>query len=411
MISVLLVEDNQAKISAIASAIESSSIEHRLAISMNVVDAKRELQSRRYDLLLLDINLPKRPNANPEADGGLEILRWLKARGQAYRPPYIVGVTAFKESYAQAKSEFDNLIWRVVSIDIAKSDWAAQLTQTVSDIESQIRPPFPSDGATYRTDVLVVTALQDPELSAILELDANFERIDVRHDASPYFRGRLVRDRQSASVVAVAASDKGLSGAAIAATKGICTFWPRYVYMTGITAGVKGRTSIGDVIFADLSWDWGSGKLKKVRGEERFLPAPYQRRLDESLSRAAKDLKLDAQFLSKVHEQATLDKPSSPPKILVGAMASGASVLQSSAAVKKVIDQHKDLLAIEMEAFSVMFAAQTSSMPRPQAIVAKAVSDAGDRKKNDEYQKYAAYTSAKVFEEFTLRYIAKSADD
>jgi len=411
MIKVLIVEDSQEKVEKIASAIRLSKCEADVSIAMNVIDAKKSLSQQRFDLLLLDIMLPKRADSPPVVDGGLEILRWLKARGQAYRPPYIVGVTSVEASYEQASSEFNNLIWRVIAVQIQKSEWVEQISQTVVDIEAQLRPPFAGDGTSFRTDVLVVTALQDPELSAILQLGADFRKLDVLHDSSSYFQGRLVRDRRSASIVATAASDKGLSGAAIAVVKGIYTFWPRYVYMTGITAGVKGRTAIGDVIFADLSWDWGSGKIKKVRGEEKFLPAPYQRRLDETSSRWAKELKGDSEFLHRVWSGTELDKPSNAPAIKVGAMASGASVLASSTAVSKVIDQHKDLLAVEMEAFSVMFAAQTAPTPRPTVIVAKAVSDAGDAKKNDHYQKYAAYTSAAVFQEFVLRYIASKAEE
>ncbi|WP_027546947.1 response regulator [Bradyrhizobium sp. WSM2254] len=405
MTSILLVEDNQTKIAAIALVVEELGSQHVLKIAMNVVDAKRELQNRRYDLLLLDINLPRKASTEPEIDGGLELLRWMKARGQAHRPSYIVGITSFEESFQRAKAEFNNFIWQVIPVNLAEIGWRAQLRETIGTIEEQIRPPFSGDGKSHRTDVLVVTALEQPELSAVLQLPASFEPIAVLHDASSYYKGRFVQDRRHVDVIATAASDKGLAGAAIAATKGILAFWPRYLFMTGITAGIKGRSEIGDVVFADLSWDWGSGKIKKIKGKTHFSPAPYQRRLDETLGRAAKELKADEPFLRRLWEEAEMPKPKNPPRILVGGMASGASVLQSTDAVTKVIQQHKDVLAIEMEAFSIMFAAQTAPLPRPLAIVAKSVCDFGDGKKNDKYQRYAAYVSARVFEEFSRRYL------
>jgi len=398
MISILLVEDNPAKIHAIASLIEECDLEHRLKVEMNVVDAKKALQARRFDLLLLDINLPRRASSSPEIDGGLELLRWLKARGQAHRPPYIVGITSFDESFDRAKAEFNNLIWQITPVRLDESAWRAQLRESISTIEQQIRPPFVGDGVSHKTDVLVVTALTEPELTAVLRLSADFQRITVSHDASAYYRGRLVRDRRSLEIVAVSASDKGLSGAAISATKGILSFWPKYVFMTGITAGLKGRTQIGDVVFADPSWDWGSGKIKKVKKKEHFIPAAYQRRLDETIARQVKELSSDIKFLEDVWNDATMTKPKIPPRVLLGAMASGASVLQSSDAVSRVLQQHKDVLAIEMEAFSIMFAAQTAPLPRPMAIVAKSVCDNGDGKKNDKYQEYAAYTSSRIYD-------------
>jgi nucleoside phosphorylase len=253
--------------------------------------------------------------------------------------------------------------------------------------------------------------LEKPELSAILALPANFEQIVVEHDASRYFRGRLARDRAFVDVIAVAASDKGMSGAAIAAMKGIQAFWPRYVYMPGITAGVKSRTAIGDVIFAELAWDWGSGKIKTNEGKEEFQPAPYQRRLDETLLQAAREMAAQSDFLKQAWLKSPWSQHVPAPCIRVGVMATGASVVQSSPVVARILDQHKDLLAIEMEAFSVMFACQASPAPRPQAIVAKAVCDNGDEHKNDQYQEAAAFASAITFEEYALRYLGSHSED
>lgn len=82
--------------------------------------------------------------------------------------------------------------------------------------------------------------------------------------------------------------------------------------------------------------------------------------------------------------------------IRVGPVASGASVLQNSDAVQRILGDHKDLLGVEMEIFSVMFAAHVAPAPRPVAIALKSVCDFGDEEKHDDYQKYAAYTSAQV---------------
>jgi nucleoside phosphorylase len=410
MTRILLVEDNQHKIEQIAAAIQASAVQVDLRIAMNVQDAKRALLQGRFDLLILDIHLPKRPEGPPEAQGGLTLLRWLRGNGQSSRPQYIIGTTAFEESFQLAQSEFGNLIWQVIPISLSSNAWRGQLIQSILDIQAQIRPPYMGDGVTHRVDVLVVTALQEPELSAVLDLNTSFERIEVSHDASLYFKGQIVAEKGSASVVAVAASDKGLAGAAIAATKGIYTFWPRFVYMTGITAGVRRRTKIGDVVFGDPCWDWGSGKIKEAQQHDKFSPAPYQRRLDESLVRNAIELKEKRELLTKIWEGFPAKKPKEPPRIHIGAMASGASVLQSSEAVKSVIRQQKDVLAIEMEAFSIMFACQAAPSPRPHAIIAKSVCDFGDGKKNDWYQPYAAYTSAKIFEAFVADFVVKDRE-
>lgn len=408
---VLIVDDSQPKQQAIAGVLAGRSAEWRLVIVSNANDAKRALSQCRYDLLLLDINLPRRADGPPEMDGGLEVVRWLRGRGRAYRPHYIVGMTAHDEAFNIASDEIRNHIWRVVRVDIAANSWRDELNQTLSDLEAYSLAPFRSDGRSHHADVLVVAALESPELSEILALPAGFEPVAVEHDSSRYFRGRLTRDRTSVDIIAVAASDKGMSGASIAATKGIQAFWPRYVYMPGITAGLKGRTAIGDVIFAELAWDWGSGKIKTVDGQEEFHPAPYQRRLDESLLQAARELSRDSMFLAEAWTKSPWAKLAPIPGIRVGVMASGGSVVQSSSAVARILDQHKDLLAIEMEAFSVMFACQAAPMPRPHAIVAKSVCDNGDEHKDDRFQQAAAFASAVTFSEYALRYLGTPDDD
>ncbi len=53
-----------------------------------------------------------------------------------------------------------------------------------------------------------------------------------------------------------------------------------------------------------------------------------------------------------------------------------------------------------METFGVYYATSHSSEPQTKAISIKSMSDYGDGKKNDKYQKYAAYTSAQFVYQF-----------
>lgn len=87
-------------------------------------------------------------------------------------------------------------------------------------------------------------------------------------------------------VYAASASRVGMPSASIISLKLISAFKPKYLAMTGITAGVPGKTRLGDVIAADPSWDWGSGKWEMRDGELKFMPAPinyiYTQKLEPS---------------------------------------------------------------------------------------------------------------------------------
>lgn len=350
--------------------------------------------------MLLDINLPKRADQHPVPDGGLEILRWLKTRGKQHRPPYIIGTSAYPDALVNAEGDFDNLLWKLVPFEHGSNSWRLALTNSVELLIDSISPPFGSDGSTYSTDVLIVTALTEPELSAILELPCSWQKVDVKHDSSRYHRGRLETQDGYLDVVATAASDKGMTGAAVAVTKGIYSFRPRYVVMAGICAGLEKRTNLGDVVIANLCWDWGSGKIKVIAGEEVFHPAPYQYRLDESLRSAAENLKESGTLLEDVILHLPTGMLQHDPRIHIGPVASGASVLQSSAAMERVLKQHKDLLALEMEIFSIFFACHVSPLPRPKAFALKGVCDFGTEEKNDGHQEVAAALSARVLYNF-----------
>lgn len=73
--------------------------------------------------------------------------------------------------------------------------------------------------------------------------------------------------------------------------------------------------------------------------------------------------------------------------------------------VERILKQNRNLLGIEMEAYGVLYAATHATKPRPKVFVAKSVCDFADEQKNDQYQDYAAYTSAKFIYQLALNYL------
>jgi nucleoside phosphorylase/CheY-like chemotaxis protein len=399
----LIVDDDAEKKRLIAECVFSSGVsEDDVVFASSVIEAKRQLTGSGFDLLVLDINLPNRADQFPTKDGGLEVLRWLKGRGSGHMPAYVVGMTAYNDAYEGALSEFDNLVWTIIPFSSTSNVWRVKLGATISLIDQQIQPPFPRDGTTYHAQLAVVTALQI-ELDAVQAVSTSWRRIPVRGDETPYFIGTFEEAGERVEFVAVCATDKGLPGAAVATTKLIDAFHPRLVAMTGICAGVSGKVKIGDILVADPTWDWGSGKFRQKRGGlEEFHPAAYQMRLEEGLRNKALILGLDKDWLASTKNSFRGDIPPTDLNVYVGAVASGGSVLQSSSAVRRLITQHKDLIGIEMEIFSLMFACHVSTLPRPRAIALKSVCDFGNRHKNNRYQAYAAYTSASALRRLAL---------
>jgi nucleoside phosphorylase len=139
----------------------------------------------------------------------------------------------------------------------------------------------------------------------------------------------------------------------------------------------------------------GAGKRGAAKdGSPVFLAAPYQMGLNAVVSQLAKELAVDGRVLAAIRAGWEREVPAGMLSILVGPMASGSSVIADPDSAEVIGAQHKELIAIEMEGYAVMAAAEYSPTPKPIAIIIKSVCDFANPDKNDDWQSYAAYTSA-----------------
>lgn len=413
MISILLVDDEAEKTRVLAEVLMSvpGVTTESIETAGDVVSAKRALSRRKVDLVVLDIKLPSRLDRNPDADGGLDILRWLKGAGRRYAPEFIIGTTAYTDAFETAEPQFKDSVWHLVQFRYDSDEWVSLLKHAVTLIMERNIPPFQSDGSTYRTDVAIVTALKDPELSAVLGLPADWKRMPVQHDTFEYYAGSFPINGRQVSVTAVAAPLMGLPCAGVTATKLIYSFRPRYLVMTGITCGIKDKVNIGDVLLADPCWDWGSGKIRKSGKSAKLHPAAYQHRVDERIRSAVSQLKADPVKLAKIKDAWSGPRPSSELQLHIDAVASGGSVLQSKSAIAEIRSQHKNLIGVEMEIYSVMAAGAYAPEPRPLTFALKGVCDFGieDKEAYDQYRPYAAYTSVAALSELLKDHLFSSS--
>ena len=91
--------------------------------------------------------------------------------------------------------------------------------------------------------------------------------------------------------------------------------------------------------------------------------------------------------------------------IRLGPSVSGSAVLADTTIVEAVKNQHGALISLEMEAYGVLSAATLAARPRPIAFSCKSVCDFADEKKDDRWQSYASFTSARSISQFFERYM------
>lgn len=404
MIKILLVEDNQAKLKAVLTGLfQVHGVgEDCIHKARDVQEAKLRLKSEHYDLMILDISIPLTSDLDPNPEGGNLLLDEILVRDIYNKPREVIGLTAFSEVKLSSDARFANELWSVLHYSATSDDWLHQIQRKIRHIIANKETAAPTN--LYTADVCLLTALYRPELTAVLGLPWGWEPLTIENDPTEYFLGSFSTKNERMSIVAACAPRMGMPAAAVLAMKMIMTFKPKYIVMTGITAGVENKVNLGDIIAADPSWDYGSGKRTSGEDGSVFESAPHQLGLDNLVRGKLQKFSRDAQQLNSIR----LGWPIGNQKLLtlhVGPLASGASVLEDPEITESIQGQHRKLLGVEMEAYGVFAAASEAPYPQPSVIVLKSVCDFANADKNDGHQEYASYTSAKVFQLFAEQYL------
>lgn len=402
-LSVLLVEDDVEKARRITRVVmDSAGVPADAITHVTTLRAARvELQRTAFDLLLLDLILPSHVDQDPRADGGLELLDEIFSRDRYLTPAYVVGMTQDRELFGAAAEEFRRRTLALLLYEADSDAWAGTLQAAVRHI--QAASAAKRDAPRNSDAGLAIVCALPLELDAVRRLPWGWEPTRVAGDATVYYRGRYPGSRGETTVYAASAPRMGMVASAVLATKLAHHFRPEVLAMTGIAAGVRGRVNLGDVVVADPAWDWGNGKWVLRDNQAEFEPSPHQLGLHPTLRTAFGLLAEDWSTLGTIQATWSGDSPPHPLRILASPMASGASVLADGVTTQRIVAQHRKVLAIEMEAYAVMVAADEIPEPRPRCCVLKAIVDFADGEKSDSYQRYGAYASAEVLRQLAER--------
>jgi nucleoside phosphorylase len=265
----------------------------------------------------------------------------------------------------------------------------------------------------FGCDLCVVTALPEPEFTALKEVPWNWqrERENPEDPYTDYWGGFYTAGNRKRKVIAACSPRMGMPAAAILAAKMIHLFAPRYLAMVGILAGIRNKCSLGDVIAVDPSWDWGNGKWSEKDGIVAFEAAPHQIELDRSMRSKLDRMRLDEDGvldgIRRGWERRTGKKVGFALNMHIGPVASGAAVLADNHKTDLIKDQHRKVVGVEMEAYAIFVAAREARVLPPNVIVFKSVADFADTEKRDDHQGYAAYTSAQALKHFAETYLTE----
>ena len=212
----------------------------------------------------------------------------------------------------------------------------------------------------------------------------------VEGDRQIYMEAFIERDGKKLRVISAQQDEMGMTASATLTTKMIFQFKPQYVIMPGIAAGTgnisdSDEQEYGDVLLANCVWNFSNGKYVSpnvaeiVFGEIGFNPRPTMVKISGSHLKSIIDYANSNQNEFYVH---------------IGPLASGTAVVANKSILQKqVMTSFMDTEGVEMEGYGVAYAASHAPDPMPEIIIAKSVCDFADERKDDTFQRFAAYTS------------------
>ena len=199
---------------------------------------------------------------------------------------------------------------------------------------------------------VVITALEI-EMDYVIKLYSHewmtrFENgVSYKVSQWPVNGGRL-------TIAVCCTGEMGMVPAAIHTMKAIQTWVPMYVAMTGICAGYKERTGIGDVIVAEQVFDHGAGKIKQGKLQPDFATIPMAPQELTRVKSFANDFRT---YKIKEAWPVGVGVPKRDLAVHVKCMASGAAVIGDAQVLAGIEEHKRKIYAVEMEAYGVAKAA------------------------------------------------------
>ena len=257
----------------------------------------------------------------------------------------------------------------------------------------------------YQTFAVIIYVTETEQQAVLRMFDWAELRIDG--DDQAYKEAFIEKGGRRLRVICARQDEMGMTASAALTAKMIYLFTPEYVIMPGIAAGTGSFAEteyqeFGDVLLTDSVWNFSNGKYVSphkaeiVFGEVGFTPRPTTVKITGDHMKAIVDyIKSDS---NEFH-------------VHYGPLASGTAVVANKLILQKqVMTCFEETEGVEMEGYGVAYAAAHALEPRPHAIIAKSVCDFADERKNDVYQKFAAYTSCGFVKDLLEKVLAYTGE-
>lgn len=386
---ILILEDNDKKFADVFSVIKTNNMSFN-ARAKDFYEFIMYINREKYDLVITDLLVPRFSDTTEESDITQDLLQNIRDINCINFSTPVVAITAFDTA---AQSNFLNLNKFGICVLTYKEDnisWKDDFIKLVN--ASRPKPSY---------DCIIICALEK-------EAHA-YSQIGIEVGDVYEYQGFLVQEIvfKHGNGLIIRTPRMGLVNTAITTSRAIELFKPKVVAMSGICAGIAGKSNIYDIIIPEICHQHDTGKWTS----NGFVPELYQVTLDSSLSTKLKALVADSSFKQAVVSSATFEDQTEIPiqkgigldfNFKIVPTSSGSAVIASSEMVSSIQEQHRKNEAFEMESYSLYEAARQSPL-KPLFFSAKSVVDNGNEHKGDCYHRIACRIAAKTVVEIIER--------
>ena len=392
---ILIVDDVQDKIKRImhtileVEGIEENDIEYAVETSV----AKEMLLEKEYDVMILDLFMPEKIIDDSTENAGADFVDEILGIDFIKKPTEIVILSAYEEYETEFVKANNRQAFQMLKYDESSIVWQNKLKDII-----KYRLLYSLQKQKEYIEYAIITTVP-VETEAVKALATKWRKIEFENDPNSYFVAEFEENGLKKKVVNVQSSDMGMVAASVTTVNLNYHFKPRYIFITGIAAGI-GKHNFGDIIIPTEVWNYSSGKYVDREGALSFLPEPKVIPLDV---RIAELVRQDySTILKEIHtnwpikNETDLKISKSDINLFSSPLACGAAVVANVDLVNDMIIKHsRKTEGIDMESYGVFWAARTLCDDNPIPICIKSISDFADREKSDDYQPYASYTSAR----------------
>lgn len=388
---ILLVDDESSKINNIYKCLrkinnDKFNVDNDVTYTINLPEAKKYLTDNKFDLLILDLNMPKIIGEDLDENSGLELINDILNEERYCIPNEIIILTEYSDLWDKVAKQWYSNMLTILKYDEQSQEWETK-------INDKIRFNLIKESKITNVDIVLMTAVQ-VEFEAVKNSFERWEIIDFKGDLTHYFLTSIKNcDNKDINIILVKQNEMGMTATATLASKIIIKFNPCYIIMCGIAACLKNEYNYGDIILPFEVWNYSSGKIISAENDNDFvlLQDPKYIRINSELKSM---LSLDYNEILYTIRKEWYEPISQEINLLHEPMACGPSVVANESYIKENILRHaRKTIGLDMESYGLFYACENFNT-KTRALCIKSVSDFANDKKGDDYQKYASYTSA-----------------